>query len=65
MRMKGGTDLGRQREGGERVIEALRGVVRESDNGMDVIFPTISQMTRHDRRERGSEPTQVPLTLGE
>jgi hypothetical protein len=59
-----GTDLGRQRKGGERGIETLRGVVRESDNGMYVVFPEIGQKMRHGRREQTtseSEPTQVPL----
>jgi hypothetical protein len=66
--VKRGTNLGRQRKGGERGIETLRGVVRESDNGMHVVFPAISQKMRHGRREqttKGSEPTQVPLMRGE
>jgi hypothetical protein len=49
--VKRGTDLGRQWKEGERVIETLRGVVRESDNGMDVVFPVVSKTMGHDRRE--------------
>ena len=69
-RLRRGTDLGRQGKGGERVVETLRGVVCESDDRTDVIFPAINQKMkmRHERREpltRGSERTQVPLMLRE
>jgi hypothetical protein len=40
-RVKRGTDLGRQRKGGERAIETLRCAVCESDDGMHIIFPAI------------------------
>jgi hypothetical protein len=41
---KSGTDLGRQRKGGERVIETLGRVVCEGDNCMYVLFSGIGRM---------------------
>ena len=43
---KSGTDLGRQRKGGERVIETLGRVVCERDNCMHVLFSGIGRRWR-------------------
>ena len=60
--MRRGTDLGRQRKRGERAIETLWGVVRESDDGMHIVFPAVSQTMRYDRQEQTTRRSETYLS---
>ena len=61
--MKSGTDLSRQRKGGERVIETLRSVVRESDDSMHVVFPANSQTMRRADESKLQKRVNIPKSL--